>query len=235
VIERALHEVITSGLLYLRDNPGTLKAFFEADELMDAGEAEKVEVWFQDQIGARLEAKEDLRPVRLGYPQPGFKPPIICITLVGDQTGTRFIGDEGQTIGDADDPDRGTDSFASMVNLSHGILVAATQVDPCIYLYEIVKQCLINAYPILKGSPYFLSDMAWSGSDVAPDKQWEPTTLYVRRLSFTSVRECIQDWPSSKVGKAWKVRAIHVDKAGAPGESVGGVLTHVTVPGDGEE
>lgn len=234
MIERALHTILTSGLTYLRDNPGKLTEFFEADSLLDEGEAAEVEEWFMDAVASRLGDKKH-PPVVLGYPhKETAKPPVMCIVLAQDAETTQVLGDEGGYIGQGT-PDEGTDSYFAMSALVHRILVYAELPDPALYLYQIAKQCLINGFPVLKADPYFLSDLKWSGADVAPDQAYAPAGLYLRQLTLSSSRECIQDWPSSKVGRAWKVRGIHVDSAGAPGEAVGDVLTQVTVPDEGED
>jgi hypothetical protein len=107
-------------------------------------------------------------------------------------------------------------------------MVYAQHPDVVLYYYQLLKQIVINGFPVFKGCGLF--NLRFSGADMAPDPAWVPAGLFVRRATLTCSQEYTQTMLSSRVGRAWKVQSIHIDAQGSPGEDTGDVKTQVTFP-----
>jgi hypothetical protein len=219
LIERLIFEVVTEGIAYLKDTPGAITRFFKKQDLLSDEEIALLEDLFINKMTPT---------VIHGYARDNAKFPVYAITLGSENETQAFIGDEGAFIDDEESPDFGADEFAAIFGYQFNLMVYAQNPDVTLAYYQLLKQMVINGFPKFKANGLF--DLRFSGADMAPDPAWVPAGLYVRRATLSCSREYTQPWTSSKLGRAWKVQSIHIDAAGAPGEDVGGVLTHVTFP-----
>ena len=217
MVERLVFDVIRQGIEFCKATPGWITTFFVEQAGLETTEAAEIEAIFQK------------RPPDLihGYARRDADFPLYAVTLGSEQESEVFIGDEGGYLGDAEDPDRGTDLYGAIFAYNINVLVYANHPDLCLYLYQLLRAMLINGLPELKAGD--LHNIRFSGGDMAPDPAWVPAGLFLRRFTVSFAREYQQPMPGSNLGRAWRVQSIHVDEAGAPGRDVGGVLTHVTV------
>lgn len=211
MLERLLFTAISDGMKVLEEDPGQVEEFFLALGL-DAAESAKARAIFSAKVPTVIH----------GYPQGSTVMPVVAITLMGDSEDTKFLGDEG-----AYDPDTETDEYAAIYGLSFGILIYGQHPDATLYFYHLVRAILINAHEFLEKEGA-LHNMRWNGADLAPDPSLIPGGVYIRRITLTASQEYTQPLAASKVGRAFKVRGIHVDARGDAGADTGGVLTQVT-------
>lgn len=217
MIERLLFNTLKDGVAFLKANPDEIVTLFSEEELLSVEEAEKVRDYF-------LAHPPD---VIHGYARKDSTFPCWSITLGGEQESQTFLGDEGGFIDDEADPNHGADQFAAIYSYTFNVMVYANNPDVCVYYYHLMKQVIIAAFPVLK--TYDLFDLRFGGADVAPDAAWVPAGLFLRRVTVTCSRQYTQTLLSTKLGRAWRVQSVHLDKAGDLGKDVGDVQTHVTV------
>jgi hypothetical protein len=229
-VERLIYQVLEDGVAFLVANPGEISSFLSTEANLPDDEADAVAQAFLDikgKNGARV-----ARPgpsVVHGYARQDNAFPLYAITLGGEQEAQTFMGDAGHMVDDPEDDNYGADQFAAIFNYTVNVLVYAQHPDMVLYLYQLMKEILVAALPLLKS--YDLFDIRLGGADMAPDPAWVPAGLFVRRATLTFSREYRQTQAAARLGRAWAVQSIHVDADGAVGESVGGVQTHVTVRG----
>lgn len=219
MIERLIYDALTTGVAFLRDTPGAVSKLFTDEDILDAKEAAALEDLFRN---------KQTPGVHMGYPRKDVDFPAFFITLASDDETQAFLGDEGSQILDPEDEEFGADQFAALFAYQYSIWVYALNPDVTLAYYQLLKHMVIAFYPTFKANGLY--NLKFSGADMAPDPAYVPAGLFLRRASLSCAREYTQTWLSSKLGRAWKVRSMHVDAAGAPGEDVGGVLTHVTIP-----
>lgn len=223
MLERYVHRAITEGIAYLQANPDELLDFFQKEALLENDEAVQIKDWF-------LANTPD---VIHGYARKDAKFPLYAITLTSERQAQGFIGDEGAFHDDPEDPEFGADDWTAIWEYTLNIIVYAQHPDVTLYLFHLLKHFLIAAEPLFKNDgDYF--DIGYSGTDMVPDPSTTPAGLFMRRLQFVAKRQYTQSVIGSKLGRAWKVQGIHVDRSGAEGRDVGGVKTNVQVVVDDE-
>ena len=226
--ERLIYQVVEDGVTFLAANPQVIEEFLSTEAGLSEDEAADVARIYaatKGKNGARVE-----RPgpsVVHGYARQDSAFPLYAITLGGENETQAFIGNEGGHIDDDEDPDHGADQFAAIFASTLNILVYAQHPDVVLYLYQLAKETLVAAIPLLTQEDLF--DVRIAGADMAPDPAWVPAGLFLRRLTLSFNRQYTQTLPATKLGRAWRVQSIHADAAGDVGADVGGVQTHVTV------
>jgi len=216
VIERLIYDALVGGVAFYRDTPGAVAAVFP--DYVEASEAQALEDLFRN---------KQTPSVHMGYPRVDATFPAYFITLGGENESQTFLGDEGGQVLDEEDEDFGADEFAAIFAYQFNLMVFAQHPDVVLAYYQLLKRMVIDYFPTFKANGLF--DLRFSGADMAPDPSWVPAGLFVRRGTLSCSREYTQPLASTKLGRAWKVRGIHIDADGAAGEDVGGVPTHVTV------
>lgn len=224
MLERYVFQAITDGIAFLKANPDELLKFFEEEALLEKAEAEQIKDYFVANPPTVIH----------GYARADSKFPIYAITLSSEAQAEGFIGDEGAFIDDPEDKDFGTDEWAAIWSYSIGVICYTQHPDVTLYYYHLLKHFLIAAEPLFKNTgDYF--DLSLQGQDMIPDAATIPAGLFLRRLQLSAKRQYTQPVIGSKLGRAWKVSGLHIDREGAPGEDVGGVNTNVGIYGVEDE
>lgn len=218
MLERFVYRAISDGIAYVTANPETLLEFFRDEALLGEDEAVQIRDWFIANPPSVIH----------GYAKRDAKFPLYAITLTSERQSQGFIGDEGGFHDDPDDPEFGADDWAAIWEYNINVITYAQHPDVTLYLFHLLKHFLIAAEPLFKNDgDYF--DINYSGTDMVPDPATTPAGLFLRRLQFTAKRQYTQPVIGSKLGRAWKVQGVHVDRSGAEGRDVGDVKTNVTV------
>lgn len=213
MIERFFYTVIKEGMAKLRDRPSLIDYLFDQYDLGDT------------EIAAIKKAMVDLHPtVKHQYARLDDTFPVISIVLTGEDESDHVIGDYAMQ------EDDGTEVYTSFWKHRYDFLIYTENPDHTLYLYEMTKAIVIAQDLGAAG----IFETHFSGGDVAPDPRYVPEHLFVRRFSVEGQREFYSADPDSALGKAFKVRGIHIDKSGSP-RDVGGVKTLVTPYSENEE
>lgn len=222
MVERLVWEALREGLDLMKE-PGVITQYMQETALLDLAEAQKVEEAFQH------------KPAHLamGYARKDNDFPLLCVTTAADDWDMKVIGDDGGMVSDPEDPDYGADIVAASFSMTINVMVYAQHPDVCLYLYHLAKMSLFAAKPYLEAQGLY--DLMMSGADLLPDPAWVPAGLFVRRLSVSCKRQYTQTLAATKLGKAWKVRGMHIDRDGDEGQTVGNVKTLITVKADDED
>lgn len=220
MIQRFIHDALTAGFTEIEADPEIIDDVFGEDSLcLDAAEIAIIKQYIA----------ENKPNVIHGYPKEDSKYPLLAITLGAEGEKTHFMGDDAGIISDVLDEDFGADILSSIWAHQYPIHVYDLHPNATSYVYELAKAILQTAGPFFDGKG--LQNVHISGMDLAPDPRYAPAHLFVRQLKFECEREQLRVNRSSKLGKAFKVQGIHVDKSGSTGEV--GVPTNVTVFGLG--
>jgi hypothetical protein len=160
--------------------------------------------------------------------------PVYSILLGNENETEKWLHDDSGTIDDPEHESFGADILSSIWQHHYNILTYTEHPDLTAYYYEIAKSILLasNAYFTERD----LYDVDISGADLPPDPKYLPEHLFVRQMMFRCNREFRRVDRSSRFGRAFKVRGMHVDRSGSPSD-VGGAVTSVTIDGgaDGED
>ena len=217
MIERILFNAIKNGIDGINADPDEITAIFQKVHGLEPEEAQKIrDLWAQ-------------KPPELhhGYARTDSNFPAYFITLTGENESENWLGNESmQFLDDEGSPDYGSFVRGAIWTHTFNVLVYAQHPDVCLYMYQVLKAIFIAQDPYLRNCG--LLKLRYSGSDMAPDQTWMPAGLFLRRFTVEAQSEYNQITPDAD-GRAWKVAGIHIDSQGAPGESVGGVKTLVTV------
>lgn len=213
MIQRFLFDVLKAGLDEIQDDLGILDDLFEQYGLP------------QTEIDA-IRKLWTLKPpiVKHQYARTDDSFPLYSIVLADEQEAELYIGNEAGMITERTSPDFGADIKSSIWQHKYHILCYSEHPDHTSYLYEVAKAIYIAASLFDCG----LFDTKFSGMDLAPDPRYIPEHLFARQFTLVGNREFERLDRKSKLGKAFKVRGIHVDKSGSSSD-VGGVKTLVTV------
>lgn len=215
MIERLIYTALTQGIETITEDPYRIDQIFQKEHGLTETETEKIRGYFLE------------KPPKVihGYARSDSDFPLFAITLGAENVTQQLVGDEGGMVTTLGDPDFGADERVMFFDETFNILIYAQNPDVCLYYYQLCKVFLFLNLDFFKSCGLY--NIRFSGSDMAPDPAWVPAGLFLRRFTMQASEEYKQIDPSTKLGKAFRVRGIHVDKAGAPGESVGGVKTLV--------
>jgi len=170
--------------------------------------------------------------VHHGYARQDHDFPLYAIVLADEHEDEHFIGDDAGMVTDTDDPNFGADCLSVIWEHNYQVLCYAEHPDVTTYIYEVAKSVIFTGEEELAGAGVI--HLHSSGMDLAPDPRYIPEHLFVRQLNLQIKREFLRVVRSSRLGKAFKVSGIHVDKSGSPSEVT--VNTNITTysPSDGE-
>lgn len=215
MIERTLYKALTQGIEAISKDQAVLDLLFQFHGL-DATEIAAIKaVW----------AKTPPSVVH-GYAPVHSTFPLYSIVLQNEGETQTFLGDDVGTIDDEEDENHGADLKGSFWRHAYQVLIYAEHPDVCLYYYEIAKAILVEAHSEKVFQDEGIHAMRLSGADIAPDARFVPEHLFLRALTVEAEREFQRVDLSSKLGKAFKVSGLHVDKEGSPSD-VGGAKTLV--------
>jgi hypothetical protein len=230
MVERLVFTAVEDGVRFLVQNPDVLVEFLVEEAGLHPDEATKVkDLYVATQGRAGIEERPGPSVVH-GYARADTAFPAYAITLGAESENQTFLGDEGAMDDDPESATYGADTFSAIFGYTVNIMVYAQHPDLVLYLYQLLKHALVTAFPLFKQEDLF--DLKINGADMAPDPAWVPAGLFLRRLTLNCNRQYRQTQVNTALGRAWKIRGVHIDARGAVGEDVGGVQTQVTFPED---
>jgi len=221
MIQRLLYKALTRGLDAIKADPTILDDLFLKNFELDASEVEGIKTFFAAKPPTVIH----------GYARSDQDTPIISILLANEREADAVIGDEAGIIEDEEDADFGADQYTALWEHTFSVVCITEHPDVCQYIYEVAKQIIMVAKPTF--IPYGVYGMTLSGADLAPDSRYMPEHFFIRQLSVSCRAELLTVAKDTKLGKAFKVSGMHVDKSGSPSD-VGGVKTLVTVTTESE-
>jgi hypothetical protein len=168
--------------------------------------------------------------VRHGFARPDDEFPLFALVLVDEHESETVMGDDGGIVEDPEDPLFGADIKTSFWEHNYNIMVYSDHPDATLYWYEVAKSIMLEA----GFYDFGIYDLMLSGGDILPDPEYIPSHLFVRRLSLKASREFKRIVHTSRLGKAFKVSGIHIDRSGSPSDP-GPVKTLLVPYAEGED
>lgn len=218
MIQRFIFTALKQGVQAITDNPDLLEIVFENYELAEA-EVKSIKThWIANPPG-----------VRHGFARSDDQFPLFALVLVNEHEAETVIGDDGGMIEERDDPDFGADIRTSFWEHNYRIMTYTDHPDVTQYYYEVAKSIILEA----RLDDVGIYDLSLSGGDVMPDPNYIPAHLFVRNLDVKVDREFRRIVHDSRLGKAFCVRGIHVDRRGSPSDP--GAVKTLVVPYAEEE
>jgi hypothetical protein len=225
MLERLLFIALQDGIAETLAKPALMERFFRETRELSLEEIAGIRTFFEAQPPNIIHA----------YPRTDSKFPLFAIVLANETESQQFLGDQGGMVGfgvdllgeatlDGDDPDLGANEIASIEDQTYMVLVATRNPDTTIYYYQLAKFWLKRARAFLKQQG--VSNLTFSGGDLAPDERYMPANLFVRQLTIQcKVPEILV---GQKEPSAFKLDGIYVDATGSPPADLGGVKTLIT-------
>ena len=220
MIQRFLYTTLKDGLEKVKNDPSILEDIFEELWRLAPSEVEGIKTAFAAKFPGVIH----------GYARSDTNFPVFSIVLGNEGEDQHYMGDDAGMIDDTDDPNFGADCLSAIWKHTYQILCYTEHPDLTLYYYEIAKAIFLTA----NLNSLDLFQVHISGMDLMPDPRYIPEHLFVRQMSFECNREFMRIDKNSKLGKAFKVAGIHVDKSGSPSD-VGAVKTLVVPVGILEE
>lgn len=221
MIQRLLYKALVTGLDAIKSDPTILDDLFLKNFELDAAEVAGIKTFFAAKPPTVIH----------GYARNDQAPPIISILLASEREADAVIGDEAGDVVDELDEDFGASQYTALWEHTFHLVCIAEHPDVCQYIYEVAKAIINQAKPTF--IPYGVYGLSLSGADLAPDPRYVPEHFFIRQLAVSCRAELLTVAKDTKLGKAFTVAGIHVDKSGSP-RDVGGVKTLVTVASEGE-
>ena len=217
MIQRLIFEALRQGMVHIAQDPTILDEIFVDNLGLGA-----------EEVAAIKQLVRDTPPYPVhGYAQRDNTFPLWAILLAGEQEADRYLADDAGIDTEEESDDLGADVTGS--TWTHSYLVLNYGLSPaiCQYCYEIAKYILITARRDLVND-YGFWNIALSGADLAPDPRYFPEHMFIRQLTVTVSSEYAAAVEGSKLGKAFRVAGIHVDRSGSASDA-GPVKTLVTI------
>lgn len=203
MIQRYIYRAMKQGIDAITDDPSLLEIIFENFEL-EEGEVESI-----------IQTWEEHPPhVRHGFARLDDTFPLFAIVLVNEHEAETVLADDGGIVEDPEDPLYGADIRTSFWEHNYNIMVYTDHPDVTLYWYEVAKSIILSANFYDAG----IYDLLLSGADIAPDPEYIPSHLFVRYLSVKVNREFKRIDHASRLGKAFRVRGMHIDRNGSPSD-----------------
>lgn len=219
MIQRFIFSAIRDGINAITADPVILEQIFENYEL-DEDEVESIKTLWS--------SKPPI--VRHGFARSDDEFPLFALVLVNEREVDTVLGDDGGIVEDPEDPLYGADIKTSFWEHNYDILVYSEHPDATLYWYEVVKSIMLEAGFYDVG----IYDLMLSGGDIMPDPEYIPGHLFVRRLNLKASREFKRIVHTSRLGKAFQVSGIHIDRSGSPRDP-GPVKTLLVPYAEGED
>lgn len=212
MIQRFLYTTLKTGLENVKNDLTILDDLFIQLYELERSEVEAIKTAFQSKPPGVIH----------GYARLDTDFPVFSIVLQSEQEEEHYMSDDAGMLDDVDDPDYGADRISAIWSHNYNILCYTEHPDLTLYYYEIAKAIFMTA----DFNSLNLFNVHVSGMDLMPDPRYIPEHLFARQMMFKASMEFERIDRSSKLGKAFRVRGIHVDKSGSPSD-VGGVKTLV--------
>jgi len=222
MIQRLLYSQLKEGIQIILDDLTILDQIFTDLFELSQAETDKIKIAFTEQTPDVIH----------GYAPTESNFPLYSIVLENERETDTYLSDDAGIIDDPENSLFGTDVYSSLWESTFHILCYTEHPDLTVYYYEIAKSILISSHDAF--TAWGIVDYHMSGMDLMPDPRYIPEHLFARMLVFDGKYEFMRLGHQSRLGKAWKVRGIHVDKSGSPSD-VGGVKTLVRPIGIPEE
>jgi hypothetical protein len=221
MLERIIFTALKEGIAELVADPGEVKRLFAKLKGLSKAEADKIADFLR-----RLPPD-----VIHNYPREDSTFPLYAIVLDDESETQKFLDDFGSVVDDeeaalfGDAALEGAFKRTSIFTSKYNIWVVAQESpDIAIAYYQIAKYILGRKRSFFK--ELGILDTHFAGGDVAPNMNYLPAYLFVRRLTMTcQFEEPVFEEPESRIRS---VAGIHVDD-GAELEEIGGVNALVTV------
>lgn len=181
MFERVLYTTLTEGIAEIQGEIGILERHFQYSLFLDEAEVEKIVTFFTSTPPNVIHH----------YARDGDKVPIWAITLISERETQQFLGDDVGMIGelvlledgdpdfDPDDPDSGADAQGRLYTSQFGVLTYTEHPDVTRYYYELAKMIMQRARLFGQNG---ITDIRFSGRDLAPDPRYIPAHLFCRQL-----------------------------------------------------
>ncbi len=219
MIERLIYKAIETGLEHFRNEPALVDALF--DDLMQLP---------SDDV-SEIKSVLDKKKIEIvhGYARVETKVPAIAIVLGGESESNHFLDDiVGQgTLGENQDKKL---SYGAMWTHRFDISIYTDNPDESIYLYQIVKSCILAyRFAFIKAG---LHTVDISGTDVHPAERYLPSHLFVRQLTISCKRE-FNRVLDDQIARRFAVDGLFFDNPVIQNpDEVGGVSTSITPMGE---
>lgn len=222
MIERIIFTALKDGIAELISDPSSVKRLFAKLKGLTKTEADKLTDFLR-----RLPPD-----VIHNYPREDSKFPLYAIILDDENESQKFLDDFGGIV-DEDEASgffgdaslEGVYKRTSIFTSKYNIWTVTDDPDITIAYYQIAKYILGRKRSFLKDLGVL--DTQFMGGDLAPNMNYLPAYLFVRRLTLTTMFEepVFEEPPPSRIRS---VDGIFVDD-GASLEETGGVEALVTV------
>lgn len=222
--ERLLHNVLDTGLAYFTADPDRLETYLQNEQGMSAADTAKIRAYFE----MSPEDGEAGGPPNVihGYPRSTGPFPCWALLLMADTSKQRMLGDDAGTMDDLDD-EVDLDGVAAipLVRLADYTIAIDVCVpylpDICEAYYHLLRHIIFKSVQTLQGSPNYLQNVEFSGGDLAPQQQYLPEYIWIRRLTVTFFVE----------EAAWESKTVPTSIGGAYSDTettgvTGGITTY---------
>jgi hypothetical protein len=220
MLERIIFTALKDGIAELVADPNEVRRLFTKLKGLSRTEAERIADYLR-----RLPPD-----VIHNYPREDSKFPLYAIVLDDENESQKFLDDLGGIVDEEeaavfDDASlEGVYKRTSIFTSRYNIWVVADDPDVTIAYYQIAKYALGRKRSFLKGLGVL--DTQFTGGDLAPNMNYLPAYLFVRRLTLTAMfEEPVFEEFGARVRS---VAGIHVDDDASIPE-IGGVNALVTV------
>ena len=216
MIQRYLYAALKHGIEAVQEDLTILDQFFADQFDLSEVEIEAIKTYFQTNPPT----------IKHGYARSNSEMPLISVVLADEQEVEMFMGDEAGMVEEEGDPDYGADIYGDVWQHVYHIYIYSEHHDVTTYYYELCKHILLIALQNIFQTEG-LHGTHISGGELAPDPQYIPEHLFLRRLVFRCRSEFYAIDKESALAKAFAYRGIAIDSSGSP-RDVGGVKTLVT-------
>lgn len=190
--ERIIQRVLTSGLAPFIADPGLLETLFQGEHGLSPAETALLRAYFEFSPD---EGQPGGPPnIIHGYPRGTGPFPCWAIILLADRSQQRLLGDDAGTHGDfADATDLAGDPAFELTKITSFTIAIDVYVpdlpDVLLYYYHLLRHILFQSVGTLQAAPNYLQQIEFTGADLAPNAQYLPDNLWLRRLTMTFITE----------------------------------------------
>lgn len=210
IVERKIYTIIKEGIEWFKADPNRVYEFLVKRAELEPEEARKVQDYFSmdpddpDHWGGPP-------TVMHGYPRYPGPLPCYCLVLMDDGIKNKFLGDDGGTIGDEEEKWTDLDGEDALPQVKYssyrfeiGVYVYDNP-DICVYYYHLLRFMLFDRAESFH--ELGISNVEFTGRDVAPDPKYLPENIWARVTSLTVETE---EWASDAKGPATSVSGLTV-------------------------
>lgn len=223
MIQRSLFAALKLGLDAIARDPAILDDIFGDNGFgLTPKEIEGIQTFFAEQPPTVVH----------GYARRDHTYPLIAITLGNESEVERFLGNSAGQVEDEDDPDFGAECLVTIWQHAYNIFIYSEHPDVTQYVYEVAKSIILTSDAAFQRLGFTQTSV--TGMDLAPDPRYIPENLFVRQLAFTCQREFLRVDRATKLGKAFALRGLHIERDGSLSDP-GDVHDNITIYTPGSE